>query len=67
MKAFFAKNYIAIFIIVIAVAAGLTYWYVKSSAAPAFGQTTVGKGNVIEAVSDPATVYAQNNAAISFQ
>jgi HlyD family secretion protein len=67
MKAFFTKNYIAILIIVIAGTAGLTYWYVSSSAAPAFGQTTVGKGNVIEAVSDPATVYAQNNAAISFQ
>jgi multidrug efflux pump subunit AcrA (membrane-fusion protein) len=67
MKAFFMKYYILVGIVVVIVVAGGAYWYVKSSAAPAFGQTVVGKGNVVEAVSDPANVLAENNATIAFQ
>lgn len=67
MKAFFQKNIITIGVLVVVVAGGLSYWYVQSSAAPAFGQTTIGKGNVIESVNEPGNVLAENNAAVSFQ
>jgi RND family efflux transporter MFP subunit len=67
MKGFFQKNIIAISIAVIVIVGGLGYWYVKSSSAPVFGQTTVGKGNVVESVSNPGNVLAENNAAVSFQ
>jgi RND family efflux transporter MFP subunit len=67
MKGFFQKNIIAVAIALVVIVGGLSYWYVKSSAAPAFGQTTVGTGNVVESVSDPGNVLAENNAAVSFQ
>jgi len=50
MKAFFAKNYIVVGIVVILVAGGGAYWYIRSATPPTFGNVTVQKGNVIASV-----------------
>ncbi|HUC31268.1 MAG TPA: biotin/lipoyl-binding protein, partial [Candidatus Paceibacterota bacterium] len=67
MKAFFAKNYIVIGIVVLVAAGGGAYWYVRSAAPPMFGDVTVGKGNVVESVDESGSVLAENSATMSFQ
>jgi multidrug efflux pump subunit AcrA (membrane-fusion protein) len=67
MKKFLIKYKVIIGIVVVVLAAGGGYWYVKSSSAPAFGQTTVQKGNIVESVDEAGTVDAENSAAVSFQ
>jgi HlyD family secretion protein len=67
MKAFFAKNLIAVIVVVVVLAGAGAFWYVHSSAAPAFATTTVSKGNVVESVDEQANVMTEHNAALSFQ
>jgi RND family efflux transporter MFP subunit len=54
-------------VIVVVVAIGGGIWYVHSSDAPSFDQTTVQKGNIVESVDQTANVLAENSAAVSFQ
>jgi HlyD family secretion protein len=67
MKAFLAKNYILLTILVVILAGGGVYWYVSANSVPSFGATTVQKGNVVESVDEAGTVLAENNASVSFQ
>jgi RND family efflux transporter MFP subunit len=67
MKTFFAKNYIAVGVIVLLAAAAGAYWYISSATPPAFGNVVVSKGNVVESVDEPGKVAADNSAAVSFQ
>ncbi|MGD1003352.1 MAG: efflux RND transporter periplasmic adaptor subunit [Minisyncoccia bacterium] len=67
MKKFFAKNYIAVAIIVLLAAAGGAYWYVSTATPPTFGAVTVAKGNVVQSVDEPGSVLAENSAVMSFQ
>jgi multidrug efflux pump subunit AcrA (membrane-fusion protein) len=67
MKAFFAKNYIVVGIIVLLAAAGGAYWYISTATPPTFGAVTVAKGNVIQSVDEPGSVLAENSAVMSFQ
>jgi RND family efflux transporter MFP subunit len=67
MKAFFVKNYIAVGIVILVIAAGGAYWYVRSAAPPTFGTATVEMGNVIASVDESGSVRAENSAVVSFQ
>jgi RND family efflux transporter MFP subunit len=67
MKKFFAKNYIAVGVVVLLAAAGGAYWYVNTATPPAFGAVTVAKGNVVQSVDEAGNVLAENSAVMSFQ
>jgi RND family efflux transporter MFP subunit len=69
MKAFFSKrkNQKILAIVALVIVCGGAYWYVRSSAAPAFGAVTVGKGNVIESVDEAGSVMTEHSASLSFQ
>ncbi len=67
MKKFFAKNYIAVGVVVLLAAIGAAYWYISTATPPAFGAVTVAKGNVIQSVDEPGSVLAENSAVMSFQ
>lgn len=67
MKRFFVKNYIAVGVVVLVVAAAGIYWYVSTANPPTFGTVTVAKGNVVQSVDEPGTVLAENSAEMSFQ
>lgn len=67
MKAFLTKYAVWIGIVAVVVVGGGIYWYVKSSAAPAFSTTTVATGNVIESVDLSGNVLSENSSDLSFQ
>jgi RND family efflux transporter MFP subunit len=67
MKKFFAKNYIAVGVIVLLAVIGGAYWYINTATPPAFGAVTVARGNVVQSVDEPGSVLAENSAAMSFQ
>lgn len=68
IKELFAKHTLSLTIGIAAVVSiGGAIWYVGSSHPPSFTTTTATRGNVIESIDEPATVLAENNAALSFQ
>jgi len=69
MKNRFSKKstLIACIAAVVILVAGGIYWYVKSVAAPSFASSVVARGNVVESVTEPATVLAENNTNLSFE
>ncbi len=67
MKQFFTVHIRFVAAVVVVLVAGGAAWYVASNAAPALGSYTVARGNVAEAIDEPGTVAAENNAEISFQ
>jgi RND family efflux transporter MFP subunit len=67
MKKFFAKNYIAVGVVVFLAAIGGAYWYVSTAIPPAFGAVTVAKGNVVQSVDEPGSVLVENSVVMSFQ
>jgi HlyD family secretion protein len=67
MKAFLAKQYLVIGVIIVFAAGGAIFWYITSNEAPSFPSVAVARGNVISSVSDPATVRAENSVSLSFQ
>ncbi len=67
MKNFFKKNSFVIGIVIAVLACAGAFWYVNSSAAPTFASVTVGKGNVVQSVDEPANVMTEHSATLSFQ
>lgn len=67
MKELLLKYRIAAGVIVLVLVVGGAWWYVRSSAAPAFASVTVGKGDIVEAVDEPADVMSEQNAGVAFQ
>lgn len=67
MKAFLIKNYIVAAVLAVVLIGVAAYWYVNSSAVPAFGILTVGKGNVIVSVDEAGNVLTEHSAGLSFQ
>lgn len=54
-------------IIVVLAAIGGAWWYISANTAPALGSYTVTRGNVVQALDEPATVAAEDKAGLSFQ
>ncbi len=69
MKHFFKSkiNLMATGAVVLVLAGAGVYWYITTNVAPTFGEVTVGKGNVVEAVDESGSVLAEASAAVSFQ
>lgn len=68
MKKFLIKHTVSIAIgLAVIVSAIGAIWYVGSNKAPSFNTTAATRGNVVESLDEPATVLAENNAAMSFQ
>ncbi len=67
MKGFIAKYRIAFIALAGVLIVGGGWWYVGSSNAPAFASVTVGKGNIVESVDEPANVMTEQNAGVAFQ
>ena len=66
MKTLLANRLLVGIVLAVLVVGGII-WYVHGSSAPSFGTLTVARGNVIEAVDEPATVKAENSVNLSFQ
>jgi HlyD family secretion protein len=67
MKNFLTSHTKLIALIVVILVAIGSVWYIAANKSPVLGSFTVTKGNVIEALDEPATVDADNNSGLSFQ